>query len=243
MSESIKPYEEKGSKKVQVENMFDNIAPYYDLLNRLLSVGIDTIWRKKAIQKIAPDNPKVVLDVATGTGDVALEIEKQCNADRIVGLDLSEDMLNIGRQKIAKRNLSDKIEMIKGDSENLPFETNTFDALTVSFGVRNFENLKKGLTEMHRVLAPKGKCVVLEFSKPTIFPFKQAFNFYFKNILPFIGRITSKDKDAYSYLYKSVQEFPDGKNFVSILEDVGFVNCELQPLTLGICTIYVGEKQ
>lgn len=242
MSEEVKPYSQEESKKKQIERMFDNIAPYYDFLNRLLSLGIDTVWRKKALLKLRGMQLDTVLDVATGTGDLALEIEKQLQPAKIIGLDLSQDMLDVGIKKIEKRGLSDKISMIKGDSENLPFENDSIDAITVAFGVRNFENLRKGLAEMHRVLKPGGKMVVLEFSRPTIFPFKQAFNFYFKNILPAVGKFTSKDEKAYEYLYESVQAFPDGKQFVSILHEIGFSNTSFDPLTLGICSIYLGQK-
>ena len=188
------------------------------------------------------DDPKVVLDVATGTADLALEIEKALDAKQIVGVDISNEMLAIGRQKIAKKNLSDIITLETGDSENLRFDDNTFDAITVAYGVRNFENLEKGLAEMNRVLKPNGKLIVLEFSKPTIFPFKQLFNFYFKNILPSIGRLTSKDPKAYQYLYESVQAFPDGKQFEAVLQKTNFHSTKSISLTLGICSIYIGKK-
>ncbi|HMQ50018.1 MAG TPA: bifunctional demethylmenaquinone methyltransferase/2-methoxy-6-polyprenyl-1,4-benzoquinol methylase UbiE [Saprospiraceae bacterium] len=222
--------------------MFDRIAPYYDFLNHFLSLGIDKSWRKKAIRQIKPENQAYILDVATGTADVALEISRQFKSSTIIGIDISKEMLAIGRQKIAKRQLSDKIELQQGDSENLPFSDNTFDAITVAFGVRNFENLEKGLAEMYRVLKPGGQLVVLEFSKPKSFPFKQLYNFYFKNILPFIGRFTSKDKKAYSYLYESVQAFPDGAAFIHILQQTGYKANQCIELTLGVCSIYKGEK-
>ncbi|MCB0664042.1 MAG: bifunctional demethylmenaquinone methyltransferase/2-methoxy-6-polyprenyl-1,4-benzoquinol methylase UbiE [Saprospiraceae bacterium] len=242
MSEPVKPYYQEGSKKEQVGKMFDNIAPNYDLLNRLLSAGIDVYWRKKAIAKLKSKQPKVILDVATGTGDVAIEMVKQLKPDKIVGLDLANEMLEVGRKKIKKRELDQIIEMVQGDSENLPFQDNTFDAVTVAFGVRNFENLEQGLSEMHRVLKPGGQVVVLEFSKPKMPPFKQLYNFYFKNILPVVGRITSKDPKAYSYLYESVQAFPDGVRFEKILEKTGFKCTHTTALTLGICSIYYAEK-
>jgi demethylmenaquinone methyltransferase/2-methoxy-6-polyprenyl-1,4-benzoquinol methylase len=242
MGKSVKPYNEAESKKEQVSSMFNKIAPYYDFLNRLLSLGIDTIWRKRAIAQLDAGQAKMILDVATGTADVALQTARQLAPDKIVGLDISTQMLDIGRTKIKKQGLDTIIELQEGDSENLPFEDETFDAITVAFGVRNFENLEKGLQEMQRVLKKNGKLVVLEFSKPTIFPFKQLFNFYFKNILPLIGRITSKDPRAYKYLYESVQAFPDGDRFIDVLERTGYKSNKCIPLTLGICSIYVGDK-
>ena len=239
---TVKPYEVEGSKKKQVSTMFDNIAPYYDLLNKVLSLGIDKVWRRKAIRLLKEDNPKIILDVATGTADLALEIAKTLQPEKIVGVDISTEMLAIGRQKIDKKSLSQLITLEEGDSENLPFESNSFDAITVAFGVRNFENLEKGLAEMFRVLKPNGKVIILEFSKPTIFPFKQLFNFYFKYILPTIGKLTSKDPKAYKYLYESVQAFPDGKHFVKILDKLGYQSTKSISLSLGICSIYLGRK-
>ncbi len=222
--------------------MFNNIAPYYDTLNRVLSLGIDISWRKKAIQTLADKQPKKILDVATGTADVALETNRQLSPDKIIGIDISTEMLDVGRVKIKKKGLDEIIELQEGDSENLPFDDNTFDAVTVAFGVRNFENLKKGMAEMNRVLKPGGKLVVLEFSQPTMFPFKQIYHFYFKNILPLIGKVTSKDPKAYKYLYESVQSFPNGKDFVDVMEHTGYKFNKCVPLTLGICSIYTGEK-
>ncbi|MEM6966446.1 MAG: bifunctional demethylmenaquinone methyltransferase/2-methoxy-6-polyprenyl-1,4-benzoquinol methylase UbiE [Bacteroidota bacterium] len=242
MAEHIKPYNKDEDKKGQVSKMFDNIAPYYDFLNRFLSLGIDTIWRKKAINELVSVKPQHVLDVATGTGDVAIEIAKRLQPEKIIGLDISKEMLEIGKKKIAKKEMSDIIQMEVGDSENLRFENNTFDAITVAFGVRNFENLEKGISEINRVLKKDGKLIVLEFSKPTVFPFKQLFNFYFKYILPLIGRFTSNDKRAYSYLYESVQAFPEGDNFIKVLEKTGFKSNTCKRLSLGICSIYTGIK-
>jgi demethylmenaquinone methyltransferase / 2-methoxy-6-polyprenyl-1,4-benzoquinol methylase len=245
MENTVKPYEQEGSKKQQVSKMFDNIARRYDFLNHFLSLGIDKIWRKRMINELAPLRPLSILDVATGTGDVAINTIKQLNINdlHIVGLDISPQMLNVGKKKIDTDGLTNRIEMIVGDSENIPFEDNKFDAITVAYGVRNFEDLEKGLSEMQRVLKPNGKLVVLEFSKPNYFPFKQIFNFYFKNILPAIGKITSKDNRAYTYLYESVQAFPDGDKFLNILEKTGFKDNKCQSLTLGICSIYTGLKK
>ncbi|MCH2084129.1 MAG: bifunctional demethylmenaquinone methyltransferase/2-methoxy-6-polyprenyl-1,4-benzoquinol methylase UbiE [Saprospiraceae bacterium] len=242
MSESVKPYNQSESKKNQVSAMFNRIAPYYDLLNAVLSLGIDTIWRRKAIQQLNKNQPKIILDVATGTADLAIETAKQLNPEKIVGVDISTQMLDIGRTKLKKKSLDQLITLEEGDSENLPFEDNTFDAITVAFGVRNFEHLEKGLKEMHRVLKPNGQLVVLEFSRPSIFPIKQLFNLYFKYILPRIGNLTSKDSRAYSYLYESVQAFPDGKDFVNILSKTGYKSNQCKALTLGICSIYSGFK-
>ena len=242
MEKTVKPYSEEGSKKSQVSNMFDKIAPYYDTLNRVLSLGIDTIWRKKAIDYLKEDNPQLILDVATGTADVAIEMSKRLNPTKIIGVDISKEMLEIGRKKIEKKKLHEIIELQEGDSENLPFEDNTFDAITVAFGVRNYENLEKGLAEMRRVLKKDGKLVVLEFSKPKLFPFKQLFHAYFKYILPLIGRFTSKDPRAYQYLYESVQIFPEGEAFLKLLEKTGYNSSQCTPLSLGICSIYLGKK-
>ena len=236
------PYKgvEKG-KKEQVADMFNNISPKYDFLNHFLSLGIDIIWRKNAIKILRKDNPKYILDVATGTGDFAIEALK-LSPDKVIGVDISEGMLDFGREKLQKRNLQDLIELTFGDSENLPFEDNNFYAVIVAFGVRNFENLRNGLLEMHRVLKKNGKVVILEFSSPKKFPFKNIYNFYFKAILPKIGRLISKDTAAYTYLPESVQAFPDGDKFADILSDVGFTNTLCKPQTFGISTIYVAQK-
>lgn len=239
---SVVPYKDKqGSKKEQVATMFDNISGKYDFLNHFLSLGIDIRWRKKAIKLLKKDQPKQILDIATGTGDFAIEA-LALNPDKVTGVDISVGMLNVGREKMKKRGLDHKIELLTGDSEQLQFEDNKFDAVIVSFGVRNFENLEKGLADMYRVLKPGGKTVILEFSKPKSFPFKQLYNFYFKWILPKIGNTISKDQAAYTYLPESVRQFPDGQNFLQILEKVGFKNTQCKSLTLGISSIYTGTK-
>ena len=241
----VKPYEADGSKTQQVSKMFDNIAKHYDFLNHFLSLGIDKIWRRKMIAELVDVQPKRILDVATGTADVAINTIKQLKIKdlKIVGVDISNEMLNVGRKKLVTEGVNDVIELQLGDSENLPFDGNNFDAVTVAYGVRNFENLERGLAEMHRVLRANGKIVVLEFSRPRLFPFRQLFNFYFKNILPTIGKLTSKDARAYSYLYESVQAFPDGDDFLTVLNKVGFKNTSCTSLTLGICSLYVGYKK
>lgn len=239
---TVVPYKEKQSgKKEQVAEMFNSISKKYDFLNHFLSMGIDILWRKKAIGLLKADQPKVILDIATGTGDFAIEALK-LNPDQVIGVDISEGMLDVGRKKLKRRKLDNKIELRLGDSEKLLFDDNKFDAVIVSFGVRNFENLEKGIADMFRVLKPGGKVVILEFSKPTKFPFKNIYNFYFKAILPKIGRLVSKDQAAYTYLPESVQAFPDGKNFLKVLEKTGFKNTRCKPLTFGISSIYTGEK-
>ncbi|MFL9482247.1 bifunctional demethylmenaquinone methyltransferase/2-methoxy-6-polyprenyl-1,4-benzoquinol methylase UbiE [Chitinophagaceae bacterium LWZ2-11] len=231
------------NKKEQVAEMFNSIAFRYDFLNRFLSAGIDIQWRKKAIRQIKDLNPKKILDVATGTGDVALMTLKMLKPDKIVGIDISEGMLEFGRKKIEKLGLNNKIDLQKGDSEQLHFPGNEFDAVTVAFGVRNFENLLQGLKEMHRVLKPGGRLVVLEFSKPKQSAFKKFYNLYMNIVTPGIGKMLSKNKDAYQYLNDSVQAFPEGQTFLNIMNEAGFTQTYLKSLTLGICTIYCGSKQ
>jgi len=238
---TVTPYKTEAGKKEQVAEMFNNISPSYDFLNHFLSLGIDVWWRKKAIAFLKNENPKSILDIATGTGDLAIEA-LSLNPVKITGVDISEGMLEIGRQKIKKKNLDKIIELQLGDSERLLFEDNTFDAVTVAFGVRNFENLEKGLSDIFRVLKPGGTFVVLEFSKPVTFPVKQLYNFYFNSILPFFGKLISKDNSAYTYLPESVKSFPDGENFTRLLKKTGFNNTKMKPLTFGIATIYVGKK-
>ena len=237
----VVPYNEETSKKEQVARMFNNISHRYDFLNHFLSLGIDKLWRKKAINLLRPQNPKLILDVATGTGDFAIQA-LVLNPDKVIGIDISTGMLDVGRIKIRDRKLDSKIELLEGDSENLPFEENKFDAITVAFGVRNFENLELGLREIKRVLKPGGMLVVLEFSKPRSFPFKQLYNFYFKSILPGVGRMVSADKAAYTYLPASVEAFPDGDDFIQVLQRVGFNKTQCRALTFGISSIYTGTK-
>ena len=229
------------AKKEMVQNMFNNIAPKYDLLNHLLSAGIDKGWRRKVRKALAADRPELILDVATGTGDLAIELSKM-PVKKIIGIDIAEDMLEIGRKKVQKKGLSDVIELEPGDSENIHYPDNHFDAITVAFGVRNYENLEKGLREMCRVLKPGKKVAVLEFSKPSAFPMKNLYQFYFNHILPAIGRMVSKDKSAYTYLPQSVARFPENKDFMAVMEKAGFRNPTQKRLTFGIATLYVAEK-
>jgi len=238
----VKPYkDEEIGKKEQVRRMFNNISQRYDFLNHFLSMGIDRIWRKKSIAFLKADNPKKILDVATGTGDFAIA-SLTLNPEQVVGIDISEKMLEEGLKKIISKGYDQIIELHVGDSENLDFPDYSFDAITVGFGVRNFENLSKGLDEMYRVLNENGKVVVLEFSKPQGFPFKQIYHLYFTKILPFIGSLVSKDKRAYSYLHESVDAFPEGKDFLKIMEKSGFSDVSQSRLMNGIASIYVGKK-
>ena len=222
--------------------MFDNIAFRYDFLNRFLSAGIDVGWRKKAIRQLVSSNPKNILDVATGTGDFALTCYEILKPEKITGIDISEGMLDIGRKKIEKAGLEQKIELLKGDSEAILFDDNTFDAVTVAFGVRNFENLEKGLDEIKRVLKPGGKLIVLEFTKPSVPVVKQLYNFYMNTITPKIGKIIAKNNEAYQYLNDSVLQFPEKESFIHILNQSDYRNAFYKTLTLGICSIYCAEK-
>ncbi|MEO8568124.1 MAG: bifunctional demethylmenaquinone methyltransferase/2-methoxy-6-polyprenyl-1,4-benzoquinol methylase UbiE [Ginsengibacter sp.] len=230
------------SKKKQVAIMFDKIAFRYDFLNRFLSAGIDRSWRKKAIRQLTELRPKNILDVATGTGDFAITSYKILHPEKITGIDISEGMLDIGRKKIDKLHLRDKIELLNGDSEAIFYEDNSFDAVTVAFGVRNFQDLEKGLAEIYRVLKPGGKLVVLECSKPSLPVIKNLYNFYMKFVTPKIGKFISKNNDAYQYLNNSVQQFPEKKIFTHILNQLGYRHAFYKTLSLGICTIYCGEK-
>jgi demethylmenaquinone methyltransferase/2-methoxy-6-polyprenyl-1,4-benzoquinol methylase len=237
--DEVVPYQHSQlDKKEQVADMFNSIAYRYDFLNRFLSVGVDIWWRKKAISQLKTLSPQKVLDVATGTGDVALMTYKMLKPVKITGIDISEGMLELGRKKIEKAGFSQQISLLKGDSEKIPFEDNHFDAITVAFGVRNFQNLEKGLKEMHRVLQPGGKVVVLEFSKSK----NALFNVYLNVVAPAVGKFFSKNKEAYQYLNDSVQAFPEGQTFLNIMHDAGFTQTYLKKLSFGICTIYCGSK-
>ncbi|WP_207535072.1 bifunctional demethylmenaquinone methyltransferase/2-methoxy-6-polyprenyl-1,4-benzoquinol methylase UbiE [Desertivirga arenae] len=243
MPQTVTPYkDDKATKKEQVATMFNNISKTYDFLNHFLSLGIDIIWRKKAIGELKKDQPQNILDVATGTGDFAFEALQILKPHKITGVDISQGMLDIAQQKILKRGLQHKFEVRLGDSEKLLFDDSTFDAVTVAYGVRNFENLEKGLSDMLRVLKPGGKAVILEFSKPRNFPIKQLYSFYFHYVTPAVGKIFSKDNSAYKYLPESVEAFPDGKRFTDLMEKVGYRETKNRPLAFGICSIYTGIK-
>ena len=238
----VKPYnQDDKSKKQEVAEMFDNISARYDFLNHFLSLGIDKIWRRKAIKQLRSIPVKKIIDIATGTGDFAIAALK-LNPEEVIGLDISAGMLAVGEQKMIKNKVDSIIKMQLGDSENIPYDSNYFDALTVGFGVRNFENLEMGLTEMLRVLKPGGKAVILEFSKPKRFPIKQIFGFYSRYFIPFFGKRISKDAQAYSYLPESVAAFPEGKDFEDILHKIGYKNIESTLVSGGIATIYAGIK-
>lgn len=240
--DEVVPYQHSQlDKKEQVADMFNSIAYRYDFMNRFLSAGIDVWWRKKAISQLKSLSLKRILDVATGTGDVAIMTNRMLQPEKITGIDISEGMLELGRKKIEKLGLDKQIELLKGDSEVIRFQDNSFDAITVAFGVRNFQNLTKGLKEMYRVLQPGGKLVVLEFSKSTGF-LSGLINFYMNVITPMIGKLLAKNKSAYQYLNDSVQAFPEGQTFLNIMHEAGFTQTYLKKLSFGICTIYCGSK-
>ena len=242
MSKKVTPYQDSDlGKKEQVTQMFDTISENYDGLNRVISFGIDIKWRKRVVAILKKKKPEILLDIATGTGDLAINLV-QTGARKIIGLDISPGMLEVGKKKVLAKHMEKTIEMIEGDSENLPFEDNMFDAITVAFGVRNFETLEKGLSEIHRVLKPSGTFVVLETSVPTKTPYKQGYHFYTKNILPRIGRLFSKDDSAYAYLSESASVFPHGENFNNILRKIGFIDVVNKPQTFGVASIYVATK-
>lgn len=243
MSTNITPYKNSDlGKKEQVAQMFDNISGNYDGLNRVISFGTDIKWRKKVLRMVSKNYPKLILDVATGTGDLAI-LMTATKADKIIGLDISAGMLEVGKQKIALKNMNNQIDMILGDSESIPFDNDYFDAITVAFGVRNFENLEAGLSEILRVLKPNGTFVILETSVPTKFPFKQGYTLYTKYIMPLIGKIFSKDNAAYTYLSESASNFPFGEALNNILRKVGFIDVASYPQTFGVATIYEASKK
>jgi demethylmenaquinone methyltransferase/2-methoxy-6-polyprenyl-1,4-benzoquinol methylase len=230
-------------KKDQVAGMFDDIAARYDFLNRTLSGGMDILWRKKALSYLKEHNPKKILDVATGTADVAIMASHLLKPELIIGIDISEGMLELGRKKVEKQGLANTIQLLNGDSETINFEDNSFDAVTVAFGVRNFQHLEKGLSEILRVLKPGGQLVVLEFSQPKWLFAKSFYNLYMKTVAPSMGKLFSKNRSAYQYLDASIKKFPEGKNFMAILDKLGFAKLQFKPLSLGICSIYCGEKK
>jgi demethylmenaquinone methyltransferase/2-methoxy-6-polyprenyl-1,4-benzoquinol methylase len=237
----VKPYNSDRSKKEEVAEMFNNISGRYDFLNHFLSLGIDHLWRARAVKELREINPKKILDIATGTGDFAIANLK-LKPEEVVGIDISSGMLEVGKEKMKKKKVDHIVSMQLGDSEDLPFDDNYFDGLTVGFGVRNFENLEKGLAEMLRVIRPGGKAIILEFSKPKMFPIKQAFGFYSKYFIPFFGKRISKDEKAYAYLPESVAAFPEGKDFENVLEKLNYKNIKSILVSGGIATIYVGTK-
>lgn len=237
------PYKNSDkSKKEQIGTMFNNIAHKYDFLNHTLSLGIDVLWRKKAVKKLGDLQNPFILDIATGTGDLAITAARRIKTARIIGVDISEKMMEVGKQKVARQKLDNRIEFQQGDCENLQFESNSIDAILTAYGVRNFENLHAGLCEMHRVLKPQGKAIILEFSTPKRFPIRQLYMFYFKRILPAVGRLFSKDNSAYTYLPQSVEAFPAGEDFVAEAQKAGFTNTKYSFLTFGITALYVLEK-
>lgn len=245
MRKNVKPYQDSSDKKTQVGQMFNNIAKNYDLLNRVLSLGIDQIWRRKMVNSLSylkDRTSSAILDVATGTGDVALAIAKQYPQSNVIGVDIAGKMLEKGDQKIKHQKLDNRIRLELGDAESLAFDNNSFDGITVAFGVRNFENLMLGLQEMYRVLRDNSQLIILEFSKPRGFVFKGIYHIYFKYLLPLVGKIKSGDAHAYDYLFRSVQNFPDGSQFTDRLKEIGFSDVQEKRLTFGICTLYKAKK-
>lgn len=238
----VKPYNTGASKKEEVAEMFNNISPRYDFLNHALSLGIDRLWRKRAIRELRKYQPKDILDLATGTADFAIAAAV-LKPRKIDGVDISSGMLEVGREKIKAKGLENLITLRLADGESLPYSEQCFDAVTVAFGVRNYEHPERGLAEMHRILRPGGAVFVLEFSKPEKFPVKQLYHFYFRNILPLVGRVISADRSAYAYLPESVAHFPYGESFLQMLREAGFVNCRSIPLSAGIASLYIGEKK
>ncbi len=241
-AEEVKPYDKEAAKTGQVREMFDSIAPAYDVMNRMMTLGIDKIWRRKAIDMVGQYRPRRVLDVATGTGDLAFLIDEKLKPESLLGIDLSEGMLTIARQKAAQRGATDRISFAIEDCLSLSLPDDSYDAITVAYGVRNFENLKQGFSEMYRVLSPGGVLCVIELSTPEHFPMRQLYKFYTYTIIPMVGRLVSRDKSAYSYLPRSVAAVAQGEEMLDIFRSVGFKNCRLRRLTFGACTIYLGEK-
>lgn len=241
-AEEVKPYDQDAAKTGQVREMFNSIAPAYDVMNRMMTMGIDTIWRRKAVDMLRDYNPRRILDVATGTGDLAFLIDQRLKPDTLLGIDLSEGMLSVAREKAAERGVADRVSFAIEDCLSLSLPDNSYDAITVAYGVRNFENLKQGFAEMYRVLSPGGVLCVIELSTPEHFPFRQLYKFYTYTIIPLVGSIISRDKQAYSYLPRSVAAVAQGEEMLDIFRSVGFKNCRLRRLTFGACTIYMGEK-
>ena len=240
--EEIKPYGKEGEKGKLVEEMFDNIAPTYDTLNHRLSWDIDKGWRKKAIRQLLPFQPKTILDIATGTGDFAILSAKELRPQRMIGIDISEGMMKIGQKKVEAEGLQHIVSFKKDDCTHLSFDDNSFDAVTAAFGIRNFQNLDQGLSEMYRVLKPNGHLSIVELTTPVSFPMKQLFKLYSHTILPVYGKLISKDTSAYSYLTKTIEAFPQGEVMLDILRKAGFKNASFKRLTFGICTMYFATK-
>lgn len=241
-AENIKPYDQESKKGEQIEQMFDNIAPAYDRLNHTLSMGIDKSWRRKAINWLKPFRPRRIMDAATGTGDFAILACRKLMPEQLIGTDISEGMMNVGKEKVKKEGLANKITFAREDSTSLSFADGSFDAITVAFGIRNFENLDKGLSEMHRVLDTNGHLVILELTTPEYFPMKQLYTIYSKMVIPTIGRLISKDRSAYNYLPQSIKAFPQGETMKKIIEQAGFSKVQFKRLTFGICTLYTATK-
>ena len=241
-AEEVKPYDQDAAKTGQVREMFNSIAPAYDVMNRMMTMGIDTIWRRKAVDMLRDYKPRRILEGATGTGDLAFLIDQRLKPDTLLGIDLSEGMLSVAREKAAERGVADRVSFAIEDCLSLSLPDNSYDAITVAYGVRNFENLKQGFAEMYRVLSPGGVLCVIELSTPEHFPFRQLYKFYTYTIIPLVGRIISRDKQAYSYLPRSVAAVAQGEEMLDIFRSVGFKNCRLRRLTFGACTIYMGEK-
>lgn len=241
-AEKINPYDNNRAKTEQVKEMFDSIAPAYDFMNRAMTFGIDKYWRAKAVKMIKSYAPKKILDVATGTGDLAIKLARSLCPDNITGIDLSNEMISIGQQKISDANLSNLINLMVEDCLNLPFDSATFDCVTVAYGVRNFENLSKGYQQMHRVLLPEGILCIIELSTPTSPIIKPLYKFYTRYIIPFIGRLVSKDVRAYSYLPESIAAVPQGNDMLHLMAEAGFKNCQYKRLTFGTCTIYMAQR-